>query len=71
MSVDQDELSEDEGDDCHHCYVQDVLENVEAIASLLLHEARASEQLVVIVSRSLLMQVNGPAVQIRVQFEHD
>ena len=51
--------------------MQDVLEYVEAIACLLLHETCASEQLVVIVSRSLLVQVNGPAVQVGVQFEHD
>ena len=53
--------------------MQSILQNLEALASLLLTATRLSEPLscAICIVLTLLMELYGPALEVGVKFEHD
>ena len=72
LHVDQSELDAGEESDKDHGCVQSILEHLETVAGLLLAAARLSEALLAVrVVLALLVELDGPALEVSVKLEHD
>ena len=71
VHVNEHELGQREGPDEDHGAVGGVFEHGEVLRGLLLKLASLSQTVHVVVGLSLLVQEDGPALQIGVEFEHD
>ena len=71
MHVNQDQLRHSVHTYNHHRTVHGVFEDGEALCSLLLTLTGLSKSVHVVVGLALLVEEDGPALQVGVQLEHD